>query len=49
MAAACMIAQLTDYSANCGACDLGSQIRNIIGITTGTHIFQKKLEATPKL
>jgi len=29
MAAACMIAQLTDYSATCGACDLGSQIRKI--------------------
>ena len=41
MAAACTIAQLTDYSATCGACDLGSQIRNIIGITMGTHIFQK--------
>jgi hypothetical protein len=41
MAAACTIAQLTDYSATCGACDSCSQIRNIIGITTGTYIFQK--------
>jgi len=41
MAAACMIAQLTDYPATCGACDLGSQIRNIIGITMGTCILQK--------
>lgn len=41
MAAACTIAQLTDYSATCGACDLGRQIRNTIGITMGTHILQK--------
>jgi hypothetical protein len=46
MAAACTIAQLTDYSASCGACDLGSLIINITGITTGTYPHHHQMANT---
>jgi hypothetical protein len=34
----------TGKCASCGACDLGSQIRNITGITKRTHPHQHQVE-----